>query len=757
MTTVDGQDQPHIVGYGDRLSVQPGDSVSFLISCDFPEYDVEFVRLSRGEDADGRAGVRESGVLPQLRRRCPGRRQRTWPGSFVRVPEVGPVPHAADRLQVALWFLPTKLSGDRVQCLVNMMDPDTELGWELVVDADNRLEYRIGTRRGVDGLTLTRPLRVGRWYAVLASHDRADGIARLRVQERGCPEVAESVRSLASGEHARGAPSTLLIGARPGGRGGAGATAHLNGRVEDVRLHQEIATAAPERLLDDEPDGDLLFWWDFSVDVHTAAVRDRGPSGRHGRTVNMPTRAVAGHRWNGDHLSFRAAPEHYGALHLHEDDLDDAAWDVDFVLDVPANLPSGVYAAKCSAGGQVGHVVFVVTPLIGRPRAPVVVVLPTFTYQAYANNRVALERDFLASGLVGRAVREDPYLDLLGRHPEWGKSLYDVHADGSGVVHSSRLRPMLNLRPDYTHWISGGPRNFSADLCLLHWLDTLGFDADVITDEQLHRSGLAAIAPYRVVLTGSHPEYCTSAMLTALTRYRDHGGRLMYLGGNGFYWVTSTHGEQCETVEVRRGHSGTRPWTSAVGEADHAATGEPGGLWRHRGRSPNALVGVGFTAQGWDEAARPYVRLPAAFEPRFRWIFAGLRDDEVIGDFGLVMDGAAGDEIDRHDPRIAGGDAVVLARSAGHSAHYCLAIEDQEQATPDAGGGKNELVRADLVHLDVPGGGAVFSVGSMAWVGSLPVNNCDNNVSTVTANVLYRFLSLDVATSGRRSVRTHSW
>jgi N,N-dimethylformamidase len=29
----------------------------------------------------------------------------------------------------------------------------------------------------------------------------------------------------------------------------------------------------------------------------------------------------------------------------------------------------------------------------------------------------------------------------------------------------------------------------------------------VITEEDLHREGLKLLAPYRVVLTGSHPEY----------------------------------------------------------------------------------------------------------------------------------------------------------------------------------------------------------------------------------------------------------
>jgi N,N-dimethylformamidase len=54
-------------------------------------------------------------------------------------------------------------------------------------------------------------------------------------------------------------------------------------------------------------------------------------------------------------------------------------------------------------------------------------------------------------------------------------------------------------------------------------------------------------------------------------------------------------------------------------------------------------------------------------------------------------------------------------------------------------GTTNPLVRADLVFFETAGGGAVFSVGSMAWVGALPHNGYDNNVARVTSNVLARF------------------
>jgi N,N-dimethylformamidase len=55
-------------------------------------------------------------------------------------------------------------------------------------------------------------------------------------------------------------------------------------------------------------------------------------------------------------------------------------------------------------------------------------------------------------------------------------------------------------------------------------------------------------------------------------------------------------------------------------------------------------------------------------------------------------------------------------------------------------GVQSPLVRADMTFFETPGGGAVFSVGSIAWGASLPHNGYDNNVSRLSANVIARFL-----------------
>jgi N,N-dimethylformamidase len=63
------------------------------------------------------------------------------------------------------------------------------------------------------------------------------------------------------------------------------------------------------------------------------------------------------------------------------------------------------------------------------------------------------------------------------------------------------------------------------------------------------------------------------------------------------------------------------------------------------------------------------------------------------------------------------------------------------QTVPTHDGTTSPLVRADMVYVPRDNGGAVFSVGSINWIGSLGFNGDDNNVSRITCNVLSHFAS----------------
>ena len=104
-----------------------------------------------------------------------------------------------------------------------------------------------------------------------------------------------------------------------------------------------LATALDERaMLDlsalpaDHVPPEAIARWDFSLEQSSRTVRDRSTNGLHGRTVNLPTRVVTGRRWDGSSISFDDRPDLYAAIHFHDDDLDDAGWATDFVVDVPS-------------------------------------------------------------------------------------------------------------------------------------------------------------------------------------------------------------------------------------------------------------------------------------------------------------------------------------------------------------------------------------------------------------------------------------
>ena len=90
----------------------------------------------------------------------------------------------------------------------------------------------------------------------------------------------------------------------------------------------------------------------------------------------------------------------------------------------------------------------------------------------------------------------------LNLHPELGASLYDRHSDGSGICYSSRLRPILNMRPKVMDSSTAGGSalwGYNADTHLTDWLEAKGHAFDAATDEDLDKEGVQLLRPYQPV------------------------------------------------------------------------------------------------------------------------------------------------------------------------------------------------------------------------------------------------------------------
>lgn len=728
--------RPIVMAYADRRSVRPGESIAFKVSCE---------GASTVQSAIGRLRAPNVGLGPDVPAfgfealevpvggELPAVHQPINRGSYVRV-DPKPVLAEVDAFTWCVTVHPT-LELATAQTIVGTAPAGGAHSRLVLVEGRLGLVYSSNDSESVlvdSGLAVA----TGRWAVVsVAAGDRTIefGVWTMPSQRHEPAGWEWSVQSTAHAVPFGTGP--LVVGAAlvTDERGRQVPRDCFNGRIERPRLFERsldrgevgaVAELGPDRHADSAI-GD----WDFSRDISGETVFDASSNGLHGEVCNLPTRAVGGSNWSGAGADWTARPEEYGAIHFHDDDLLDAEWDTSIELVVPEDWPSGCYAGRFTAGDAVFWVPFVVRAT--SERSDVVFVLPTATYAAYANLRMRVTSQ-LVELMQGRLTVLDE-TDLLLLDQPLGLSTYDVHSDGSTVVHATLRQPVTNFRPE------GRIYKFCQDVLIVAWLERTGISYDVVTDEDIDREGISALAGHRVVVTGSHPEYVSTKMFDAVDDHVRMGGRLMYIGGNGFYARVAFHPEIHGVVEVRRPDN-PKLWAADAAQGHLAFTGEMAGTWSGVGRAPNLLTGVGFITQGFDESAgyRRRGGLDQDSLERIAFVFEGVHD-EVIGDFGLLMHGAAGYEIDRADPGLGTpSHAVVMASSEGHSNIFDLVVTSIADRLPiehDA----PDHIRADMVFFETDGGGAVFSVGSIAWSGSLAHSQYDNNVARVTNNVLERF------------------
>ncbi|CAH0024431.1 unnamed protein product [Clonostachys rhizophaga] len=738
-----GSYAPEIIGYAEPWIAAPGDSVAIKISCTESEYKHRTVRLIQGIDIDHSPEKAEEEVLEIPRGHQRGRFQTAQQGSYGSIPNWG-APNMAEGLRVSFYMQPWMVECSHAQTLISTLDPITNTGFSITLNTSGSLDVHIGTKQGVDVIrTELRPqnkcwskvkvLFTGQRLQVKLVH------LPFRVEPVPPPAVFEQILDKTTTVLS---PNPLLIAATKAisSRSGPGCqgphvTEVFNGRIDRLKLK----THDQRRL--------VLAEYDFSLNMAGDQIVDVSGRAHHGVLINAPTRAVKGRDWDGSECDWTRAKSGYGAIHFHDDDMDDAQWDTDFVITIPRTARSGAYAVEVETvnGLDKDSITFFVRPnsWTSDNSSKVCLVFSTFTYLAYANERLydttRQNTADLGPGFDINKCLKSAEFDKMRHRSDLGLSCYDRHNDGSGVCYSSAKRPILNVRPGYIMWAFSRPREFSADLMMVGFLEQQGIPYEIITDHDLHIRGAAALHGFNTVITGSHPEYPTLKSYNAYNAFSKSGGNLMYMGGNGFYWVSGLDDSRPHRLEVRRGDTGVRPYSLPGGEHVNSLDGQRGGLWRSRGMSCNTLFGVGFCAQGTGLGV-PYRRTEASRDPNLSWMFDGIEGD-LIGEYGFGG-GASGDEIDRYDVRNGSPkDALVLATSTGHSDDFGIAIEDLSYPALNTLGTQTKLIRSDIVYYVGSGGGAVFSVGSINWYCSLAWDKYDNNVAKLTGNTIKGFLA----------------
>ena len=366
---------------------------------------------------------------------------------------------------------------------------------------------------------------------------------------------------------------------------------------------------------------------------------------------------------------------------------------------VTAPERSGLYYFRAETpSGQRFSFPWIVAPR--EPVAQVAVLASNLTWNAY--NAFGGRSNYIHADRLPRTPTVNSRFELPryidAEHGTWGYSAY---------APLSFERPEPFCRIDFDEQITDPIEGRQAchlapaEWRLLGWMEREQFACDYYAETQLH-DGTLDLSRYRLLIIAVHPEYWTRTMYDRVKRWVfEEGGRLMYLGGNGLNCEVELHGNSAMTV-----HNGQIEslWSSGMGGRDSR--------FAMRHESEASLLGVVFTPSGAMTGAPYQTLLPD------HWVFAhtGLTQGELFGHASLhrrCPGGASGHETDKRSPS-SPANTVVLARGLN----------------PDDGG-------AEMVLFETPSGGQVFSVGSINYVASLPV---DPVISTITANVLRRFL-----------------
>ncbi|WP_333684196.1 N,N-dimethylformamidase beta subunit family domain-containing protein [Pontibaca methylaminivorans] len=768
-----------IFGYADRFSVKEGEQIRFYVNCDGSDIaEAQLVRLIHGDDnRDDGPGYIEEEIAHPANGSWQVKKQFTQLGNFLEVDDPENRLKVDGSLSMMAFIWPSMPQKGVRQTIMGRWDTCTNEGFALGINPEGYLQFWVGDGKEVDYVTAEMPLLKHVWYAVGVSFDAETGTATLyqesvlnRYNSLIGPAVpydyASHVRAkLRFRQYNRPDIPFLIGGARDNHvlRGDFVSDLYA-GKIDRPFIADTVLPReAMDRVRKGEAPGSngLLAYWDTAAGYTENGighdVAETGPWKLHTRGVNHPIRGMTGWNWNGKNDCFRLAPDEFGGIEFHPDAITDCAWDETRTIEIPHGLKSGAYAIRLRVGPGRGiaeeYIVFIVRP--AQPKARLAFLVPLASYLAYGNETLSFDAQIVQPMTGQPPIISDVEIETY-EHREYGLSTYNHFEDGAGVCFSSLKRPLINMRPKFRNSWMGVPWQFPADLSIVAWLEHFNYDCDFISDLDVHREGLEALAPYKCVLTGTHPEYVSERMLDAQEDFVAQGGRLIYTGGNGYYWCVNFDPEEDAVMEVRKLDSGMRAWAAKPGEHYLQTTGEKSGLWRNRGRAPQKLLGVGMIAEGF-ETCEPYRRMPDSWHRTVSWITEGI-DGELIGDEGLAYGGAAGVEVDRYDLSLGTPPHTkIIASSGGHTDNYVLATEEILYAYAGMVGTLDYRIRADMIFYTSWNHGAVFSTGSIAFGQALPAKGFGGTASKLLRNVVDAFIKDGPLPGQKWSLEEKQW
>ena len=335
-----------IHGYADRLSVAPGEPIEFKVSTDTQgSYRADVVRLIHGDTNPAGPGFKERVVDSPANGEYDGRQQAIRSGSHVAV--VDPAGHLALRGAISMHVFAQPTTPEAgVQRLLGRMAAIGGAGYALDI-SDGRLRLTVGDGSRTAQVESDVTLCAQCWYSLGATYDPATGEAtiyqapvRNSYNSLLSPMIALPAPTIVRGSAAvapADADVAFTIAADPS------AGSHFNGKLDSPKVWRRALGDGELEALSDgatPPGAGLVAHWDFAEGigprgVPTDHVRDVAGLDLFGICVNQPARGMTGWNWDCSEECYRHAPGQYGAIHFHDDDLDDCGWETDVALDDP--------------------------------------------------------------------------------------------------------------------------------------------------------------------------------------------------------------------------------------------------------------------------------------------------------------------------------------------------------------------------------------------------------------------------------------
>src|SRR6476659_3882297 len=194
-----------IVGYTDRLTVEPGQTVDFKISCAETDFSASLVRLIHGDANPVGPGFKAQPIPSSIDGQHPGRHQVLHAGSYVRIPHrVGLTPAASFSIHLWMW-INTSTGGRQTLLSQGVVDDG---GYALCLEAGV-----IAVRVGDHEVTVASPILPRRWYSVAAVFDAAAREVRLDAVPRAINQGPQHDRACSSITMPEPGEADVLIGA----------------------------------------------------------------------------------------------------------------------------------------------------------------------------------------------------------------------------------------------------------------------------------------------------------------------------------------------------------------------------------------------------------------------------------------------------------------------------------------------------------------------------------------------------------------